>query len=118
MHFMQNRLAIWGFLVVAVPALFVGCGGLESSDMEGREGKMVYVDTVTKEATVMEIAATFPAVQPLTGKRTLMPAMYCEKCAQWHAVPPPDQINRTPGAASCPKTGTPLTLDGPWPDEQ
>ena len=78
---------------------------------------MVYVDTVTKSATVMEIAEDFPAVQPRTGKRTLMPGMYCPKCNTWHPVPPPDQINRTPRATVCLKTGAPLTVDGPWPED-
>ncbi len=96
-----------------------GCGRTEEVPADGREGKMVYVDTAskTKEAIVMEIADSFPAENPRTGKRTLMPAMYCPTCGQWHPVPPPDQINRTPNAALCPKSGTPLRIDGPWPDE-
>lgn len=76
---------------------------------------MVYVDTVTGEAQAMEVAGEFPAVQPRTGKRTLMPAMYCAKCGKWHPVPPPDRINRAGRAALCPKTGAPLTAEGPWP---
>ena len=81
---------------------------------------MVYVDTASrkKEAMVMEVADHFPAVHPRTGKRTLMPAMYCPKCAKWHPVPPPEQINRTPQATVCPKTGAALTFDGPWPAER
>ncbi len=78
---------------------------------------MVYVDTVTKKPIVMEIADSFPATNPETDKRTLMPAMYCPKCSKWHPVPPLDQINRTPRATQCPKTGTQLTPDGPWPEE-
>ena len=105
------------------PALFLsgvltllGCSKAPPID-PGREGRMVYVDAATDEAVVGEIATEFPAVHPRTGKRTLMPAMYCEKCGKWHPVPPPDQINRVPRAAQCPKTGAPLVPDGPWPGE-
>ncbi|NLS91766.1 MAG: hypothetical protein GXX96_06245 [Planctomycetaceae bacterium] len=112
------HIAAWCFLLAAVPAVFAGCGKSESPSPTGREGKMVCVDTATKEAIVMPVADTFPAPNPRTGKRTMMPAMYCLKCARWHPVPPPDQINRTPKATTCPKTGTPLTLDGPWPEEE
>ncbi len=103
--------------VVLCAAAVAGCGTSEPATPTGKEGKMVYVDTVTKKAQVMEVAEAFPAVQPLTGKRTLMPGMYCPKCSTWHPVPPPDQINRTPRATVCPKTGAALTVDGPWPEE-
>jgi hypothetical protein len=111
----EIRLSNWGWLVLVVA--FTGCGGSEQSSPAGRDGKMVYVDTVTKEAMVMEIAESFPAAQPGTGKRTLMPGMYCTRCQEWHPIPPPDQINRTPRATVCRKTGAPLTTDGPWPEE-
>lgn len=112
------HIAAWGFLLVAVTAVFAGCGKPEPPGPNGRVGKMVYVDTATREAIVMPVADAFPAPHPRTGKRTMMPAMYCPKCSRWHPVPPPDQINRTPKATTCPKTGKPLTMDGPWPEEE
>ncbi len=118
MSYKEIRSTYWGWLVLVAATALVGCGGSEPSSLTGREGRMVYVDTVTKKATVMEVADSFPATNPDTGKRTLMPAMYCEKCGKWHAVPPLDQINRKPRATQCPKTGAALTTDGPWPEEQ
>ncbi len=88
-----------------------------AADRSDRQGRMVYVDTASGGALAMDIAGEFPAIHPRTGKRTLMPALYCPKCGKWHPVPPPDQINRTARAAQCPKTGEPLTPDGPWPGE-
>ena len=109
--------ALPGWFALALSVWLAGCGSPEQPVPSGRKGKMVCVDTVTKKASVVPVTAAFPAVQPLTGKRTLMPGMYCPRCASWHPVPPPDQINRIPKATLCPKTGTPLTLDGPWPEE-
>lgn len=116
---MRHRRNRWSWMVLVGAAVLAGCGGPEEVNIDGREGKMVYVDTASKkkEALVMEVAADFPAEHPRTGKRTLMPAMYCPKCAKWHPVPPPDQINRTPRATLCPKTGVAMTVEGPWPEE-
>ena len=117
---MRALLIARGFWMVLVGAVvLVGCGGEEEVVVDEHAGKMVYVDTASrkKEAIVMEVADAFPAEHPRTGKRTLMPAMYCPKCGKWHPVPPPDQINRTPKATVCPKTGAAMTFDGPWPEE-
>ncbi len=118
MNCKKIRSTYWCWLVLVATTALAGCGGSEPPSQTGREGKMVYVDTVTKKATVMEVADSFPATHPRTGKRTLMPALYCSKCSKWHPVPPLDQINRKPRATQCLKTGAPLTADGPWPEEQ
>ena len=76
----------------------------------------VYVDTETMQAVVGDIVDEPPALNPETGQRTLMPALYCPACQSWHAVPPAGQINRVPGATTCRKTGAALTTDGPWPE--
>ncbi len=102
-----------GFVLVIVGAVVVGCGGKETATE--KTGQSVYVDSKTMQAVVGDMVAETPAVNPTTGERTLMPAMYCSSCQRWHPVPPPDQINRVPGATKCRKTGTTLTANGPWP---
>jgi hypothetical protein len=97
-------------------ALFAGCGGNEPPP-DPKAGKMVYVDTKSKQAFVGQIIDT-PATNPQTGQPTLMPALYCSKCSQWHAVPPLDEINQVGNATRCTKTRVPLTGDGPWPDAE
>lgn len=77
---------------------------------------MVYVDTATMQPLVHDVATSFPAVHPTTGKPTLRPALYCAKCKKWYPAPAVDQVNRIPGAGQCPQDKTPLTADGPWPD--
>ncbi|HUG66769.1 MAG TPA: hypothetical protein VMM76_03390 [Pirellulaceae bacterium] len=78
--------------------------------------RAVYVDTKTLKAMVCDVVADPPAMNPVTGTRTLMPALYCPSCLRWHNLPPLDQINRTPNATKCGKTGATLTADGPWPE--
>ena len=92
-----------------------GCGApveVETAEVQ----QAVYVDIKTLRATLLAVLNDPPAVNPATGKRTLMPALYCPKCLRWHPLPPLDQINRTPNATKCSKTGATLTADGPWPE--
>jgi hypothetical protein len=103
-------------LAVAVLGIsLVGCGG--SDDVATSEAsRAVYVDTKTMKAVVCDVVEDPPAVNPMTGNRTLMPALYCPSCLRWHPLPPLDQINRMPNATKCSKTGATLTADGPWPE--
>ena len=100
--------------LISICMCALGCGTAETGDEPVR--RMVYVDTETMTPLVQAVSESLPAVNPKTGKRTLMAGLYCAECQTWYPVPPPDQINRRPNAALCPKTRTPLTLDGPWPD--
>jgi len=102
-------------LVISICVFVAGCGSSETdSDVVN---KMVYVDTETMAAIVLPVYESLPATNSETGERTLMPGLYCPECRTWYPVPAPDQINRRPDAALCPKTRTPLIADGPWPDE-
>jgi uncharacterized protein YbaR (Trm112 family) len=103
-------------LLVSMCFVFPGCGS--ETDRNNTDGKMVFVDTETMTAVVAGISDAVPAVHPGTGKRTLMPGLYCPHCKKWYPAPAPEQINRQPGAALCPRTKTPLVVDGPWPQEQ
>jgi hypothetical protein len=105
-----------GLIVLCV--CLSGCGGSTGSAPRTTPptGRMVYVDTATMQPLVHDVATSFPAVHPQTGKPTLRPALYCPKCQQWYAAPSVDQVNRVPGAGQCPKDRTALTAEGPWPD--
>ncbi|MBI2478897.1 MAG: hypothetical protein HYV60_09765 [Planctomycetia bacterium] len=110
-----NRVSISRCLLVVAVSSLAGCGGSdEIPTVEVR--RAVYVDTKTLKAMVCDVTNETPAVNPATGQRTLMPALYCPKCLRWHPLPPLDQINRTPNATKCSKTGATLTADGPWPE--
>lgn len=102
------------FIVALVHIGAVGCG---SSTSDGNAaGRMVLVDRETMAPFVMEASESLPAANPETGKRTLMPGLYCPQCQRWYPVPLPDQINRQPDATLCPKTRTQLIPDGPLPE--
>jgi len=94
----------------------IGCGS-NSTTVDRDAGQMVYVDTTTDEAVVADVSSEYPVLNPQTGKKTLKPGLYCWECKKWYPVPPLDQINRIPNGAICPKTGRPLSSEGPWPDE-
>ncbi len=106
-----QRELLW---LVVVGLAVIGCGGATSSEPTAKQ--MVYVDTATMRPLVHDVAATFPAIHPQTGKPTLRPALYCPTCKRWFAAPDIDQVNRIPGAGQCPKDKTPLTAEGPWPE--
>lgn len=105
-----RRLGLIGFCV-----FLAGCGG-STPPSDPHANRMVYVDTATMQPLVHDIATSFPAVHPTTGKPTLRPALYCSTCKKWYPAPAIDQVNRIPGAGQCPQDKTPLTADGPWPD--
>ena len=111
-HIVARRRLAW---LTVLCSILSGCGGSHSPN-ESNAGRMVYVDTATMEPLVHDVATSFPAVHPQTGKRTLRPALYCPTCKKWYPAPDFDQVNRVPGAGQCPKDKTALIADGPWPD--
>lgn len=54
-----------------------------------------------------------PALNPATGKRTLMQALYCAKCKKWFRAPPPEVAEQSPGGPVCPVSGDRLTVEEP-----
>jgi hypothetical protein len=103
------------FGVALLCGLVAGCG----SDDPGNHGvpeSIVYVDLETRRALVGPQSHEAPAIHPVTGRRTLMPGLYCPECQRWHPAPPFDTLQRIAGAAMCRQHGTPLTLDGPRPE--
>ncbi len=109
------KLTIQSLFTLLITAV-AGCGPAEPDTTTSDTA--VFVDTVTQTAMVLPVTATVPAINPETGKRTLMPGLFCPDCQKWYPVPAPDQINRQPDAARCPKTQTPLIADGPWPGKE
>lgn len=112
-HFVAQRRLVGGIVLCLFLA---GCGG-SSQPTDSNVGRMVYIDMATMQPFVHDVATSFPAVHPQTGKPTLRPAVYCSTCKKWYPAPALDQVNRTPGAGLCPKDKTPLTAEGPWPND-
>ena len=100
------------FALVACP--LAGCAADAASD-DALPDTMVYVDSETRQPVVAERSAETPAVHPDTGRRTLMPGLFCTTCQKWHPAPPLEELQRNPEARQCPTCKGPLTADGPTP---
>lgn len=101
-------------MVISV-MLFAGCGPTGAAPVETQ---MVYVDTADHRVLLMPQQPTTPAVSPVTGKRTLVPGLYCAECRRWYASPPPEVLQRSTAAYRCPRGGHPMRPDGPPPDTE
>lgn len=97
--------------ILIATTLTIGCGSQEIAEIPTEP--IVLVDSKTMEAHSTLPPDSYPALNPKTNNRTLMPAMYCQRCEKWYPVPLPDQINRQPNATLCPKSHGPMTIDGP-----
>lgn len=102
---------IW---LAVISIVISGCGTADETGSD-EPPTMMFVDVKTGEARALPATAEVPVVNPDTGQRTMMPAMYCETCEKWYPVPPAEQLNRAQGAGMCPKHKTPLKAVGPRP---
>ncbi len=96
-----------------VALLIIGCSPEQKSVADPNE--MVYIDTVTKTVMTLPVQAVIPATHPQTGKKTLVPGLYCPQCGQWYPSPPVEVLQRTASAFHCPKGGHPMSPNGPRP---
>lgn len=92
--------------------VLVGCSEREATPVIV---DVVYVDLETRQPVVMSGAVDAPAINPATGRRTLMPGLHCPQCQDWHATPPLEALQRNPAARRCPKCQSVLTASGPMP---
>lgn len=99
-------------LLIALLLLTAGCGGESAAKTPTQR---VYFDSESKRAVAADMSPETPAVNPQTGRRTLLPALYCAKCQEWRAAPPLQELQRNPKARLCPKCKGPLVADGPPP---
>lgn len=99
--------------LVIASLMIAGCNG--ESPVASRELPAVYVDVETGQPVTAPASRSAPVVNPATGRRTLMPALYCARCARWRAVPPLDEFQRSPQARRCAQCQSALTDDGPRP---
>ncbi len=107
------RASYWIVLVVSAA---IGCGGAPPPPADPLDGQMVFVDTLTRKTFLRQPTDELPAVHPESGKRTLMPGLYCAKCQAWYPSPPLDVRQREPKSLRCPKTGELMTPHGPPPE--
>ena len=112
---MQSQIPIAVAVILGIAA-GSGCGQKQTAEPD-KPPQMVYVDVQTKSVVVAPRTKDTPAVNPKTGRRTLMPGLYCSHCRRWHPAPPLQVVQRNPAARKCPKCKRSLTSEGPFPDE-
>ena len=100
-------------LLPMIAVLIAGCGKQPADS--SKSATRVYVDVETKSPVVAPRTSDLPAVNPKTGRRTLMPGLFCARCRRWHPAPPLEEMQRNPAARKCPKCGRALSSDGPAP---
>lgn len=93
------------------PWLFRGQEVVAESQLQ----EVVYVDTESGKPYLLR-AKVSPATNPETGKQTLVPGLYCEKCAAWKAVGSMERLQTGGAMRKCPRHKIPLKADGPLPE--
>lgn len=101
-------IAGWSLLLLS------GCGNAPRPTGIAEE-QWVFVDTATRKTFLGQPTAELPAIHPETGKRTLMPGLYCPRCQEWYPAPPLEVRQRNPESLRCPKSGDLMTAEGPVP---
>ena len=96
--------------LLLMAASLSGCGG--ETPAAGETENVVYLCRETKKIVRAPLQPT-PAVNPATGRKTLVRALYCTKCKKWHAVPPAMEQSGNPMRYQCPKHKIDLSADGP-----
>jgi uncharacterized protein YbaR (Trm112 family) len=85
---------------------------VEISVTEETTDEITLLNTATGVVTRVDWVPT-PAIDPQTGKATLVQALYCEKCRKWYPAPPQAMAERLPGGPVCYYDKTRLTAAGP-----
>ena len=107
------QLVFSGVLLVTA----VGCNRSETVVVEKPSFQVAY-DQKSKQAYLVDGSIELPAAHPTVPKSQLQPAMFCSKCGKWYPLPPIEQLNRNPGAATCPKDQQLLTPEGLLPEKR
>lgn len=96
---------------VVYPLLFRSSSVVADSQLQ----EMVFVDPESGKAFLIR-AKTTPETNPDTGRQTLVPGLYCEKCAKWRPVGSMERLQAGQAMRKCPVHKIALTTDGPLPE--
>lgn len=98
---------------VASVVLMVGCSQQQTTLAEVSD--RVYFDIAMQQPMTLPVQMEIPAKHPQTGKKTIVPALYCPQCGRWYASPPAEVLQRSAAAYRCPKGGHPMSPNGTRP---
>lgn len=112
-----KALTMFKFTLICLTLILLGCNSA-TPPAESVTVDQVAYDQKTKQSYVISGDVTLPTAHPNVPGSTLQPALFCSRCQKWYPAPPIEVLNRNPGAANCPRDSTPLTSDGPFPEER
>jgi hypothetical protein len=104
------------FQLLLLPGILFASSCSEAAPEARVPAEMVFFDVETKQPVVQQVSAEAPAVNAATGRRTLLPGLYCPQCRAWRPAPPLEVAQRTPAALRCPQCQGVMTADGPVPE--
>ncbi len=103
---------------IASAALAAGLAAATALSIGGRHtgsaAAIVYVCTETGQV-LSAPPQPVPAINPATGRRTLVRGVYCAGCNRWYAAPAPDHRTGNPRPPVCRIHHVAMTFDGPDP---
>lgn len=89
-----------------------GPGGCGKPAPANDSRQIVYICSETEELIVGP-PQSVPAVNPITGRRTLLRGGYCAECRRWYALPSSEHAAGNPKPMYCRKHNVLMSLEGP-----
>lgn len=104
----SRTLSLIPFLGIAILSLQIaGCSNRENQTTTANE--VTFICLETHEIVVLPQTPT-PAINPKTGRRTLVEARFCRKCQKWYPVSQSEGIGGQPAKCVCPVDGQALVV--------
>ncbi|TWT55296.1 hypothetical protein KOR42_29240 [Thalassoglobus neptunius] len=103
-------------LICVCIILVAGCGSSDVASVSKPQVQVAF-DLKSRSAFTIPASINLPSENPQNPGSNLQLAMYCPECDRWYPAPPLEQIHRTPGVGECRKHGTPLSFEGPLPEQ-
>jgi hypothetical protein len=109
-----------GFWLAAAVCFGGGSGcGSGTAPVEADEDRVVLTYICTETGTVERgPQRVWPYLNPATGRESFVLHLYSPQAQRWVPVPPPKVVGGNPLAMRCPKTGGPLSTEGPEPSSR
>lgn len=114
----MSQSAIRGLIVVSailVIGVIAGSARSRNSASHSDQPPAVYICRESKELFFGTIPPN-EVVHPITGRATLLPAMYCPQCEVWQPAPPMERRYGQAEGLLCPKCRTPRSFTGDIPE--
>ena len=113
---MNKTLTCGGVIVLGILAYIVYASVFSRSAESTQDvADVVYICKETNAVMAGPLGA-LPALNPRTGRRTLVRALYCSQCLGWYPIPSPEMLPGNPLSYRCPRHHVPMSLEGPVPE--